>query len=149
MDSLIPENFMFESTLDKTPIDAQSYLVKNKNLTSFIDQQRGSGAYTSSKVIIDCQLGNGTDFVDWREAYVTLPYHYKLSCTAGSTSTVAGAIANNFFTTPKNCSLIESMRVEQGGRVDSRPQEHRSPLADHTRRCRRFLDAQDGVADPG
>lgn len=117
MDSLVAENYIYHETLDPNTLDAQSYLVKQKNLVPYLDQQRGQGSYISSRVTIDCQIGNGSDFIDWRDAYITLPYHYKLTCTSGATSTVAGAVANNFFTTPKNCSLVESMLVEQSGRT--------------------------------
>ena len=118
MDTLVGENYLFDNTLNKSGSDADTYLVKQKNLTGYIDQQRGQGDYTSGKVIIDAQSGNTTDVNDWSNAYITLPYLYKLSvnCTTGAASSI-GAYDPNYLLAPKNCSLIESMRVEQGGRV--------------------------------
>lgn len=117
MDTLVAENYLFESTINRGGSDADTYMVKQKNLTPYIDQQRGQGDYSSSKVIIDAQSGNTTDVNDWYDAYITLPYQYKLTCTASTATTSLTAFDLNYFTTPKNCSLIESMRVEQGGRV--------------------------------
>ena len=116
MDTLVAENYLFESTINRGGSDADTYMVKQKNLTQYIDQQRGQGDYSSSKVIIDAQSGNTTDVNDWYDAYITLPYQYKLTVTAG-TNTNLGIYDPNFLLAPKNCSLIESMRVEQGGRV--------------------------------
>ena len=116
MDTLVAENYLFESTINRGGSDADTYMVKQKNLTPYIDQQRGQGDYSSSKVIIDAQSGNTTDVNDWYDAYITLPYQYKLTDAAGTTTTL-GTYDPNYLLTPKNCSLIESMRVEQGGRV--------------------------------
>lgn len=117
MDTLVAENFVYENTINRGGNDADTYLVKGKNFTQYIDQQRGVGDYLSSKVIIDAQTGNSTDVNDWYDAYVTLPYQYKLTCTASTATTSLIGYDPNYLLTPKNCSLIESMRVEQGGRV--------------------------------
>jgi hypothetical protein len=116
MDTLVAENYLFESTINRGGSDADTYMVKQKNFTQYIDQQRGQGDYSSSKVIIDAQSGNTTDVNDWYDAYVTLPYLYKLDVSSSTACTLA-AYDPNYLLTPKNCSLIESMRVEQGGRV--------------------------------
>jgi len=116
MDTLVGENYLFDNTLNKAGSDADTYLVKQKNFTQYIDQQRGQGDYTSGKVIIDAQSGNTSDVNDWSDAYITLPNQYKLDVYA-STATNITAFDPNYLLTPKNCSLVESMRVEQGGRV--------------------------------
>lgn len=117
MDTLVAENYVYEQTINRGPNDADTYLVKQKNLVSYIDQQRGVGTYNTSKVTIDAQTGNTTDFNDWYDAYITLPYQYKLTCTSSTATTSLTTYDPNYLLTPKNCSLIESMRVEQGGRV--------------------------------
>lgn len=118
MDTLVGENYLFDNTINKSGSDADTYMVKQKNLTPYIDQQRGQGDYTSGKVIIDAQSGNTSDFNDWSNAYITLPQLYKLSvnCTAGAASSI-GTYDPNYLICAKNASLVESFRVEQGGRV--------------------------------
>jgi hypothetical protein len=116
MDTLVAENFLFENTINRGGSDADTYMVKQKNFTQYIDQVRGQAEYSSGKVIIDAQSGNTTDVNDWYDAYVTLPYLYKLEVSASTACTIQ-SYDPNYLLTPKNCSLIESMRVEQGGRV--------------------------------
>lgn len=120
MDTLIAENYAYEQTTSKQMLDADTFLVKQKNMTPIIDQQRGSGNYTSSKVIIDAQsFGNGSDWTNWAEAYITLPYSYTLTMAAATTSTLNSSTITdaNYLIAPKNMSLVESFRVEQAGRV--------------------------------
>lgn len=120
MDTLIAENYAYEQTTSKQMLDADTFIVKQKNMTPIIDQQRGSGNYTSSKVIIDAQsFGNGSDWTNWAEAYITLPYSYTLTMAATTTSTLNSSTITdaNYLIAPKNMSLVESFRVEQAGRV--------------------------------
>lgn len=141
LDSNIAENYIFDSSIDKTPIDANNYVVKQRNITPIIDQQRGSGSYTSSRVIIDAQsFGNGTDYVDWKNAYITLPYRLTLSASAGSTSTVTGSYDVNTLIALKNNCLIENIRVEQAGRTIVQESNNLSQLVNFIKHCTTTAD---------
>ncbi len=137
LDTSIAENYLFDETIAKDSLDANKYVVKSRNLTPIIDQQRGSSDYLTGKVIIDAQsFGNGADVVSWNEAYITLPYRITLSCAAGSTSTLSAATYdNNLMTALKNCSLIESIRVEQAGRVIINDTANLSHLVSFIKHC--------------
>lgn len=90
------------------------------NFIPIIDDQKGTGTYTSSKVIINAEYQGNDRFIDWSESYITVPYETKLSITAGASSTVTGgstAYDQNLLTALKNNSLVESIKVEQNGRV--------------------------------
>lgn len=118
MDTLLQPSYVYDETLSKQPLDSDSFLVKQKNLTPTIDQRKGSGAYTSSKVIIDAQnFGNGTDFIDWANAYITLPYHFKLDALSSGTPEAIGEFNPDMLVAAKNMSLVDSLRVEQAGRT--------------------------------
>jgi len=136
LDTNIAENYLFDASIAKNTLDANNYVVKSRNVTPIIDQQKGSGSYNTGTVIIDAQsFGNGSDVTSWSEAYVTLPYSIALQCVAGSTSTVTGAYDNNLLTALKNNSLIESLKVEQAGRVIINETSNLSHLVNFVKHC--------------
>ena len=136
LDTNIAENFLFDASIAKNNLDANNYVVKSRNITPIIDQQKGSGSYTTGTVIIDAQsFGNGSDVVSWNEAYITLPYRVTLSCAAGTTSTVSATYDNNFLTALKNHSLIESLKVEQAGKVIINETQNLSHLVNFIKHC--------------
>lgn len=137
LDTSIAENFLFDTTVDKTSLDANQYVVKSRNITPIIDQQRGAGDYSTGKIIIDAQsFGNDSSLTSWNEAYITLPYRVTLSATAGSTSTLSAATYdNNLMTALKNKSLIDSIKVEQAGRVIINDTTNLSHLVNFIKHC--------------
>lgn len=136
LDSFVAENYIFDSSIDKSTPDSNHYVVKQRNITPITDQQRGSGDYSSSRVIIDAQsFGNGSDYVDWKNAYITLPYRITLSAVAGSTSTVSGTYDHNMLTALKNHCLIENLRVEQAGRTIVQESNNLSQLINFIKHC--------------
>jgi hypothetical protein len=136
LDSFVAENYIFDSSIDKSVPDSNHYVVKQRNITPIIDQQRGNGNYSSGRVIVDAQtFGNGADFIDWKNAYITLPYVITLSATAGITSTVAGTYDHNMLTALKNHCLIENLRVEQAGRTIVQESNNLSHLVNFIKHC--------------
>lgn len=136
LDSFVAENYIFDSSIDKSTPDSNHYVVKQRNITPITDQQRGSGDYSSSRVIIDAQsFGNGSDYVDWKNAYITLPYRITLSAVAGTTSTVSGTYDHNMLTALKNHCLIENLRVEQAGRTIIQESNNLSQLINFVKHC--------------
>ena len=148
MDSLLQPTYIYEETLSKHPLDADSFLIKQKNLTPTIDQQKGQGSYLSGKVIIDAQnFGNGSDFIDWSNAYIALPYHFKVQLTTGESRTL-GIYDPDMLVAPKNMSLVDSIRVEQSGRVIVQESSNLSHLVNfikHTTTSPNELCRQDSV----
>lgn len=148
MDTLLQPTYIYEETLNKQPLDADSFLIKQKNLTPTIDQQKGQGAYLSGKVIIDAQnFGNGTDLIDWSNAYITLPYHFKVQLTT-SVNTTLGKYDPDMLVGAKNMSLVESIRVEQAGRTIVQESSNLSHLVNfikHTTTSPNELHRQDSV----
>lgn len=148
MDSLLQPTYIYEETLNKQPLDADSFLIKQKNLTPTIDQQKGQGSYLSGKIIIDAQnFGNGSDFIDWSNAYIALPYHFKVQLTT-SVNTTLGKYDPDMLVAPKNMSLIESIRVEQAGRTIIQESSNLSHLVNfikHTTTSPNELYRQDSV----
>lgn len=148
MDTLLQQTYVYEETLNKQPLDADSFLVKQKNLTPTIDQQKGVCAYTSGKVIIDAQnFGNGSDFIDWSNAYIALPYHFKVQLTT-SVNVTLNQYDPDMLVAPKNMSLVESIRVEQAGRTIVQESSNLSHLVNfikHTTTSPNELYHQDSV----
>lgn len=143
MDSLTDINYVFDSTLDNTVPDADKHLIIQKNVSPYIDQQRGVGTYTNGKVIIDAQTGNGSDFNDYGNAYVTLPY--LLSCIdtiGGNVGTVPSAVLEpSLLIGLKNESLIDSIRVEQAGRTIVQESQNLSHLVSFIKHCTSTTDS--------
>lgn len=136
LDTNIAENFLFDASIAKNNLDANNYVIKSRNISPIIDQQKGSGSYNTGTVIIDAQsFGNGSDYPSWSEGYITLPYRVTLDCTAGSTSTLTGAYDHNLLTALKNNSLIESIKVEQAGKVIINETQNLSHLVNFIQHC--------------
>lgn len=137
MDSLIAENFVFDSTLDNTIPDGDRHLIVQKNVSPYIDQQRGVGSYTNGKVIIDAQTGNGSDFNDWSNAYITLPY--VISCTDTVSATTGSApdvnLEPSLLIGLKNECFVDSIRVEQAGRTIINESQNLSHLVNFVKHC--------------
>lgn len=148
MDTLLQPTYIYEETLSKQPLDADSFLIKQKNLTPTIDQQKGQGSYLSGKVIIDAQnFGNGSDFIDWSNAYIALPYHFKVDLTVNGNKSL-GLYDPDMLVAPKNMSLVDSIRVEQAGRVvvqESSNLAHLVNFIKHTTTSPNELHRQDSV----
>ena len=138
MDSLIAENFVYDATLDNTIPDGDRHLIIQKNVSPYFDQQKGVGSYNNGKVIIDAQTGNGSDFNDWSNAYITLPYVISCTDTIGADP---GNITSNGLLEPslliglKNESLIDSIRIEQGGRTIVNESQNLSHLINFVKHC--------------
>lgn len=136
LDSFVAENYIFDSSVDKSVPDSNHYVVKQRNITPIIDQQRGNGDYSSGRIIIDAQsFGNGSDYIDWANSYITLPYRITLSAVAGSSSTVTGTYDHNMLTALKNHCLIENIRVEQAGRTIVQESNNLSHLINFVKHC--------------
>lgn len=137
MDSLIAENFIYDATLDNTIPDGDRHLIIQKNVTPYFDQQKGVGSYNNGKVIIDAQTGNGSDFNDWSNAYITLPY--VISCTdtvsIDTSSAPSNVLEPSLLIGLKNESLIDSIRIEQGGRTIVNESQNLSHLINFIKHC--------------
>lgn len=120
METKIADSYIFESTMNTSKSDSDITPFVKKNLTYILDNQNGSGAYTSGQVIIDgtSLATSGNMFQDWSEAYVVVPYNVRLTCTATAAALADdNTISNSYLTSLKNNSIIDSITVEQGGRV--------------------------------
>jgi hypothetical protein len=145
MDSLVDINYIYDSTVDKSSLDANRLLIKQKNLTPVNDTQRSGSGYSGGKIIIDANsFGNSSDYIDWANAYITLPYRVSVEDTvAGDMGTVASAnLEPSLLVALKNNSLIESVRVEQNGRVIINETANLSHLINFVQHC---TTTQDGV----
>lgn len=138
MDSLIDINYIYDSTVDKSSLDANRLLIKQKNLTPINDQQKSGTGYPSGKVIIDANsFGNSSDYIDWQNSYITLPYRITVEDTV-SADTGAQPNSNmepSFLVGLKNNSLIESIRVEQNGRTIINETANLSHLVNFVHHC--------------
>lgn len=138
MDSLIDVNFVFDATLDNSVPDGDKHLIIQKNVSPYFDQQKGVGSYNNGKVIIDAQTGNGSDFNDYSNAYITLPYLLSCTDTVGAdpgTITASGLLEPSLLIGLKNESLIDSIRIEQGGRTIVNESQNLSHLINFVKHC--------------
>ena len=148
MDTLIAENYLFEQTMDRSVPDSDRVVFKQKNLTPFIDQQRGGGEYTTGKVIVDAQsLGNGADIIVHSKAFAVVPEVDILELKAGAAVTItANTVPTNFLTVPKNNASIDSLRVEQGGTTIITESSNLAYLTNFKKHC---TMSQDQIAKHG
>lgn len=146
LDTNIAENYIVDASVAKNNLDANNYVVKSRNITPIIDQQRGNGNYSSSKVIIDAQsFGNTSEMVDWKNAYITLPYRITLSAQ-GSANTTFGSYDHNLMTALKNNCFVESFKVEQAGRTivsETSNLSHLINFVEHCTATNEYLETQD------
>lgn len=117
------DNFVFDEALDPREHLSESTPFLRKNISYVVDQQAGNGAYTSGEVIIDSQaIAASGNVIDWRNAYLAVPYYVKLNvassvATAWSSATGGGTGLAKFATALKNCSLLDSIKVEANGKT--------------------------------
>lgn len=145
MDSLVDINYIYDSSVDKSSLDANRLLIKQKNLTPVNDTQRSGSGYSGGKIIIDANsFGNSSDYIDWANAYITLPYRVSVEDTVGGDmGTVPNAVLEpSLLVALKNNSLIESLKVEQNGRVIINETANLSHLVNFVQHC---TTTQDGL----
>ena len=145
MDSLVDINYIYDSTVDKSSLDANRLVIKQKNLTPVNDTQRSGSGYSGGKIIIDANsFGNSSDYIDWANGYITLPYRVSVEDTvAGDMGTVPNAVLEpSLLVALKNNSLIESIRVEQNGRTIINETANLSHLINFVQHC---TTTQDGL----
>lgn len=118
------DNFVFDEALDPREHLSESTPFLRKNISYVVDQQAGNGAYTSGEVIIDSQaIAASGNVIDWRNAYLAVPYYVKLNIAnsvlqSSWTSTYGGGTGlAKFATALKNCSLLDSLKVEANGKT--------------------------------
>jgi hypothetical protein len=113
------DNFIFEETLDPREDISSNTPFLRKNVSYVVDQQAGNGSYTSGEVIIDSQaIAASGNMIDWRNATLAVPLRTKWDLTfaaaAGSLTTPQYA---KFALALKNCSLLDSLKVEANGKT--------------------------------
>lgn len=93
---------------------------QSPNFVPIIDEQKGTGAYTTGRVVINAEFQGNDRYIDWSQSYITIPYETALSIQGASSTTITGGSTSydqNLLTALKNNSLIESLKVEQNGRT--------------------------------
>ena len=113
------DNFIFEETLDpREPISSKTPFLR-KNVSYVVDQQAGNGSYTSGEVIIDSQaIAASGNVIDSRNATVAVPLRTKWDLTFDSAAgTITGGTYAKFALALKNCSLLDSLKVEANGKT--------------------------------
>jgi len=94
-----------------------------KNVSYVVDQQAGNGSYTSGEVIIDSQsIAASGNMIDWRNSYLSMPLNVKWDLTwketPGTISNGAGINGvSKYALALKNCSLLDSLKVEANGKT--------------------------------
>lgn len=116
----IADNVIYDSLFDTHVQDSNSTPFLKKNVAYVVDQQAGNGSYTSGEVIIDTQsIAASGNTIDWRGTYIAAPIQTKWDAqfaTAPGAVTANGA-ATKFALAMKNCSLLDSLKVEANGKV--------------------------------
>ena len=118
----IADNFIYDTNLVEPEQDSLKTPFLRKNVSYVVDQQAGSGAngYPSGEVIIDSSsIAASGNLIDWRSAYVVVPYNIKWDLLwTSNPGTISGGTANaKFALALKNCSLLSSMKVEANGKT--------------------------------
>lgn len=113
------DNFIYESQLENYPSLSNETPFLEKKVSWVTDQQAGSGSYTSGEVIIDTQSVSASGgLIDWRNAYITVPLQSSWDLTWGGPAGTITAGANaKFALALKNCSLLDSIKVEANGKT--------------------------------
>jgi hypothetical protein len=117
------DNFIFEEVAEPRPQESRKTPFLRKNVVYVQDQQAGLGAYTSGEVVIDSQsIAASGNAIDWRNAYLTVPYRIKwdvlLSATGGAVvAPNPGQAIAKFALAMKNMSLLDSLKVEANGKT--------------------------------
>ena len=118
------DNFIYEETLDPREHLSESTPFLRKNIAYVVDQQAGNGLYTSGEVIIDSQaIAASGNMIDWRNAYIATPQQVKVNlgstvATPWTNSSGGGGVGlAKFAAAIKNCSLLDSIKVEANGKT--------------------------------
>lgn len=118
-ESKIDDNFIFEECIDPREQDSLSTPFLKKNMAWVVDQQAGNGSYASGEVIVDSQaIAASGNFIDWRNAYLAVPFQVKLDALFGAANSVTGASAlGKYALAIKNMSIIDTLKVEANGKT--------------------------------
>lgn len=114
------DNFIYENQLDNDVQLSNKTPFLNKKMSYVVDQQAGSGSYQSGEVIIDTQsVAASGGLIDWRNAYIAVAMQssWDLSWAADTGAFVGGAANSKFALALKNCSLLDSLKVEANGKT--------------------------------
>jgi hypothetical protein len=114
------DNFIYEEAIDPRESLSDKTPFLRKNMAYVVDQQAGNGSYSSGEVIIDSQsIAASGNFVDWRNGYLVVPFNVRWDLTFGAApgSITGGTAASKFALAMKNCSLVDSLKVEANGKT--------------------------------
>lgn len=117
------DNFIYEEASDPREHLSASTPFLRKNVAYVVDQQAGNGQYNSGEVIIDSQaIAASGNMIDWRNAYVAAPFNVKVNlanttAVTWSSSNGGGTGLAKFAAAIKNCSLLDSLKVEANGKT--------------------------------
>lgn len=136
MDTLVAENYLYDNAIHPQDLDGDRHVFRQKSITPIIDQQRGSGSYSTGRIVIDAQaFGNSSEYVDWANAYLSIPEVVTVSGVASATLTLAKSLNPNYLSAPKNNALIESVRIERGGETLVQESQNLAHLVNFTKHC--------------
>lgn len=117
------DNFIYEEAFDPREHLSESTPFLRKNIAYVTDQQAGNGSYTSGEVIIDSQaIAASGNVIDWRNGYIASSQYVKVNVAMGTgvtwSSTIGGGAGlAKFCAGLKNCSLLDSIKVEANGKT--------------------------------
>lgn len=115
----IADNFIYDNLFDTRTQDSNSTPFLKKNVAYVVDQQAGNGSYASGEVIIDSQaIAASGNNIDWRNGYIVCPQRVKWDVQfATAPGTITSTATQKFALAMKNCSLLDSLKVEANGKV--------------------------------
>lgn len=113
------DNFLFDAQLDNEVQLSNKTPFLNKKMSYVVDQQAGSGSYQSGEVIIDTQsVAASGGLIDWRNAYIAVAMQSSWDLTwGGAAGAITGGANSKFALALKNCSLLDSLKVEANGKT--------------------------------
>lgn len=117
------DNFIYDEAIDPRENLSTSTPFLRKNISYVVDQQAGQGNYNSGEVIIDSQsIAASGNLIDWRNAYITVPYYVKVSMTSSVANTWVSVSGGGnglakYACALKNCSLLDSLKLEANGKT--------------------------------
>ena len=117
------DNFIYEEAADPREHLSGSTPFLRKNVAYVVDQQAGNGQYNSGEVIIDSQaIAASGNMIDWRNAYIATPQQVKVNlgnsvANTWSSQSGGGTGLAKFAAAIKNCSLLDSIKVEANGKT--------------------------------
>ena len=113
------DNFIFDEAIDPREQLSSSTPFLKKNISYVVDQQAGNGSYTSGEVIIDSQaIASSGSLNDWRNAYIAVSMQTKWDLVWDvAAGTITNASFAKFALALKNCSLLDSLKLEANGKT--------------------------------